>query len=142
MKHAGKILILLVLIFGPVVLLAQNDKEKIEALRVAFINKKLELSISESEKFWPVYNEYNEKLRAVKKNLRQSYKRKPEIISDADAEELFKLEIQTKQAELDLYKQYSERLKQIVGVKKMVILHLAEEEFRQKVLEIVKGKSD
>ncbi|MCC6371218.1 MAG: hypothetical protein IT236_09460 [Bacteroidia bacterium] len=142
MKHAGKILILLVLIFGPVVLLAQNDKEKIEALRVAFINKKLELSTSESEKFWPVYNEYNEKLRAVKKNLRQSYKRKPDIISDADAEELFKLEAQTKQAELDLYKQYSERLKQIVGVKKMVILHLAEEEFRQKVLEIVKGKSD
>ena len=121
---------------------AQSEKDKLEVLRVSFISKEIELTINESEKFWPVYNEYNDKVKAVKRNLRQSYKRKKEPLSDADAEELHILEIQSRQAELDLYKQYSEKIKLIIGVKKLVKLRLAEEEFKRQIINTIKEKNE
>src|SRR3954471_6734644 len=93
---------------------AQNDKDKVEALRVSFITKKVDLTGNEAEKFWPVYNEYNDKLKAIRRNLRQSYAKKSENLSDREAEELYILEIQSKQAEADLFRQYSEKIKNII----------------------------
>lgn len=121
---------------------SQGDKDKIEVLRVNFISKKLELSINESEKFWPVYNEYIDKTKAIKKNLRQSYRRKSDALTEKDAEELISLEVQSKQAESDLYRIYSEKLKSIIGSKKLVKLHMAEEEFKREIINSIKEKSD
>jgi hypothetical protein len=116
--------------------------EKLEALRAAFITKKLELTVSEAEKFWPVYNEYSDKLKAIKRNLRQNYKKHTEAITDAEAEELFKLDLQSRQAETDLHKQYSERIRSIIGVKKTIRLRLAEEEFKKQMIENIRDKGD
>ena len=121
---------------------AQSDKDRIEALRVTFISKRLELTVNESEKFWPAYNEYNDKLKAIRKNLRQSFKHRNEPLGDKEAEDLVALEIQSKQAELDLFKQYSEKLKSIVGTKKLVKLHQAEEDFKREIINSIKEKSD
>jgi hypothetical protein len=121
---------------------SQGDKDKIEAMRMNFISKKIELSINESEKFWPIYNEYIDKIKAIKKNLRQSYRRKSGALTEKDAEELIFLELQSKQAETDLYKIYIEKLKSIIGSKKMVKLHMAEEEFKREIINSIKEKSD
>jgi hypothetical protein len=40
-------------------------KEELEALRIAFISKQLELTPAEAEKFWPVYNSYQGDLRKM-----------------------------------------------------------------------------
>jgi hypothetical protein len=119
-----------------------SQKDKLEALRAEFISKKLEFSTSESEKFWPIYNELNDKIKSVRKNLRQSYKKLQEPLTDAEAEELYKLELQSKQAEVDLQKNYSEKLKVIIGVKKMVKLRLAEDQFKREIINTLKDKSD
>ncbi|MCA0381281.1 MAG: hypothetical protein LCH58_03900 [Bacteroidetes bacterium] len=45
---------------------AQDKKEDaLEALRIAFISKQLELTPTEAEKFWPVYNKYQGDLRRM-----------------------------------------------------------------------------
>lgn len=45
---------------------AQDKKEDaLEALRIAFISKQLELTPAEAEKFWPVYNKYQGDLRRM-----------------------------------------------------------------------------
>lgn len=127
---------------GPKISFAQQGRDKLEALRVAFISKRLELTPAESEKFWPVYNEYNDKLRAIKHNLRKSYKRISGPISENEAEELFQLEIQSRQAETDIHKQYSERIRKIIGVKKTVSLRVAEEEFKREMINTIREKGD
>ena len=139
-RRALHILITLWGMVLPYAILAQDNKDKVEALRMAFISKKLELTSAENERFWPVYNEYNDKVKAIKRNLRQSYVRKGENLSDADAEELILLETQSKQAELDLYKSYSEKLKAIIGVKKLAKLHRAEEEFKREIINTIREK--
>lgn len=142
MKFSLRILIIFILLLKGSFLIAQNGRDKVEALRMEYINKRVELNSSEAEKFWPVYNEYNDKIRAIRKNLRQSYKRSSENLSEKEAEQLYYLVIQSKQAEADVTKQYNEKLKLIIGVKKMVKLHLAEEEFRIKVMKSIRGEND
>ncbi len=53
---------------------AQNIKtertEKVQALKIAFITQKLELTSDEAQKFWPVYNRYETEIKQVMKNNR------------------------------------------------------------------------
>jgi hypothetical protein len=142
MKRLFKIFILSCLFLWSGYSLAQGDKDKVEAIRYNFISEKLKLTTSESEKFWPVYNEYNDKIKAVRKNLRKSLKKAPDELSDVEAEELYQLDIKTKQAEAELYKEYRGKIKAIIGAKKTMKLRAAEEEFRRKVMEAIKDKDD
>lgn len=43
---------------------AQNG-EKIQALKIAFITQKLQLTPDEAQKFWPVYNEYDNEIHSI-----------------------------------------------------------------------------
>lgn len=45
-----------------------NRAEKLEALKVAFITKELNLSSEEAQKFWPVYNGYFDELKKARQN--------------------------------------------------------------------------
>lgn len=138
MKWYFKILTLILFLTGTSIAFAQQGRDKVEALRMAFISKKLELSTSESEKFWPVYNEYNDKVKAIRKNLRQSYRAKSETMTDKDAEELYILEIQSRQAETDVHKLYAEKIKNMLGAKRLAKLRLAEEEFKRELVKTIK----
>ena len=39
----------------------KERREKVKALKVAFITEKLELTTEEAQKFWPIYNAFDEK---------------------------------------------------------------------------------
>ena len=39
----------------------EKKKEKIEAIKVAYLTEELELTVAESQAFWPVYNERQNK---------------------------------------------------------------------------------
>ncbi len=67
--------------------LSEKKQQNIEALKVAFISKELELTPEEAQKFWPVYNQYSKELNTTLRdekdvlvrdekvlNLRKSYK--------------------------------------------------------------------
>lgn len=140
MRNGSKILFFLWL-YLPFGSFAQ-DKDKVEALRMSFIEKKLELTKNESEKFWPVYNEYNDKIKALRKNLRQSFKKASENLSEKEAEDLYQLDIKSRQAEVDLHKTYSEKIKGIIGIKKLVKLRNAEDDFKREIINSIKEKSD
>lgn len=140
MKRSVHIIIIVLAVLLPCVSHAQGDR--VEQLRVSFIAKRLELTVDEAEKFWPVYNEYNDKIKAIRKNLRQSYRRKVEPLSEQDAEELFQLDLRSKQAEVDVHKVYSERIKSIIGVRRTIRLRVAEEEFKREMINTIKDKGD
>jgi hypothetical protein len=129
MRKALKIFFLFCLFCFSFGLKAQGDKDKVETLRHEFIKKKLELSVADEEKFWPVYNEYQDKIKAIRKNFRQSLNKAPDNLSDKEAEDLYQLEMKSRQAELDVHKQYADKIKGLIGLKKFVKLRMAEEEF-------------
>ena len=52
-------------------LYSQEKNERIEALKVAYITKQLQLTSQEAEKFWPVYNEYDNEMKQMVREHRQ-----------------------------------------------------------------------
>lgn len=41
----------------------ETKREKVQALKIAFITQKLELTSDEAQKFWPVYNRYDAEIK-------------------------------------------------------------------------------
>jgi hypothetical protein len=100
-------------------------KQKINAARAAYITERLGLTTEEAEKFWPVYREYVQKRQDLRQEYRQAKKQgKPE-------KELIDLDLKIKQQQLDLEKDYSERLQKVISAQKLMNLRQAEGDFNR-----------
>ena len=116
-----------------------EKREQIKALKVSFLTSELNLTAEESEKFWPIYNAFEEKqyqircnrMKPVIKKLHQSDDKISEKeaagylsqLEDAD-EELFML-----------HKKLVADLKPVIGSLKVLKLKKAEEDFKSKLLQ-------
>lgn len=118
-------------------------RDKIDQLRVAFINSKVDLSNQETQQFWPLYNELNDKLDNLKKTYRINFIKNfnAEIISDKEAEALLTVEFILKQKELDLNKEYYEKYKKILPIKKIALIKMAENDFKKELIKTIKSSS-
>ena len=139
-KH---ILILLTALFVINTGFAQQGKgEKVEALRISFITQKINLSTTEAQSFWPLYNEFNDKVKSLRKSFRAQYGTVTEFKSDKEADEYLNAEIKLRQNEVDLQKEYFEKFKKVLGSKKTAMLRKAEEEFKIQIIKTFKGNSN
>lgn len=70
------LIITMFLTVGVAALKAQDDDDKqnnggrVEALKIAYLTKKLNLSTEEAQKFWPIYNKYADEIRKVRLDAR------------------------------------------------------------------------
>ncbi len=138
-----KILFILVLMCSFSSWSQESKSDKVEALKIAFLTDKLELTSKEAQTFWPLYNEYNskmEKLRKSKKSDFDELKNKGENLSDKELEVLVKEVFASKQKELDLQKEYYDKYVKVLPVKKVALLYQAENQFKRELLRKIKEK--
>jgi hypothetical protein len=57
-----KYLLVLLLTLGSLSQIKAQNGEKIQTLKIAFITQKLQLTPDEAEKFWPIYNQYDNEM--------------------------------------------------------------------------------
>lgn len=119
--------------------MAQEDRprhemieERVEAQRVAFITQRLRLTTEESQAFWPVYNEFGDKMKALKEQLSP----RPEIMnmSDEEAEDYLDQTLKIEQQELDLKRSYMNKFKEVLPVRKVAMLGHVERAFNRELL--------
>ncbi len=123
----------------------QERAEVMEAQRVAFITKQLDLTSEESAKFWPVYNAYQKELDQIKgregKQGRKGQKghrmRKGETdtMTEAEAEVQLAKMLAVGQKELDLKSKLIRDLKGVIPATKIVKLKQADRGFKKKLLQ-------
>ncbi len=119
----------------------ESKKDKIEALRIAFITKQLDLTSKEAQAFWPVYNDYLDKVESARKAFRQQYKKNDyDFSTDKEAEDFINAEIQLKQKEAAYFKEYYEKFKKVLPVKKVALLRKAEEDFKKEIIKQLQGR--
>lgn len=99
-----------------------NRDEKIEALKIAFITEKLQLTPSEAQQFWPVYNSYQKEIQ----NLRAESK-------GGDV-------LENEQKLLDIRKKYKPSFEKVLGPTKMNRLFEAERDFRNILIKRLKNR--
>ncbi|MFM1875077.1 MAG: hypothetical protein RL266_814 [Bacteroidota bacterium] len=121
-----------------------DKRERLEALKVAYLTKELDLTPQEAQQFWPLYNEMEAKMKAIRKQRRDNRldtKANHESLSDQELSAAVDRELAFEQQELDLKKQYNERFKKILPIKKVAKLHAAEHGFRKELLHRAKDRS-
>jgi hypothetical protein len=80
MKRILFFVLLFSLTGSPIVLNAQPpNQERVEALKVAFITRQLQLTPEEAQKFWPIHNVYDQAMRNMLKTARQKGESEIEI---------------------------------------------------------------
>lgn len=132
MKQFTKYILIVVFCVFAIAAIAQpgTKRDKIDALRISFISSKVNLTTQETQLFWPLYNEYNDKLDNVKKAFRQQYIKNIDFnaATDKEAEAYLNAELNLKQKEYELYKEYFEKFKKVLPVKKIALIRRAEED--------------
>ena len=109
-----------------------NDwREKVRAEQVAFITSELDLSESEAQSFWPVYNDVQKQRREAFKATGDAYMALQKGVDEKDAEKLLDKYLATKKASEKIEADAVARYKKVLPVNKVAKLLLAEEKFRQ-----------
>ncbi|MEW5675828.1 sensor of ECF-type sigma factor [Flavobacterium enshiense] len=143
-----KKIITLFLLVVSVSFFAQDKKqerfERIKALKVAFISDRLDLKPEEAEKFWPIYNQFEERQFELHKQKRQlMFKLKPENSKDLSDKETMVLMEQDEELEAEIQNNRKKLVKDLQGVipnQKILMLKQLEIEFKHKLLEQMKNK--
>lgn len=112
-----KKLILLILLYAGLAIPSmgqddQKDGNRLEAYKIAFLTKKLNLTTAEAQKFWPMYNKYEAELRTARREGRASKK-----------------EIETEEKILNIRKKYNGEFEKALPKEKVNELFKSEREF-------------
>jgi hypothetical protein len=115
----------------------EKMKDKFKAQKVAFITSELELTETESQKFWPIFNSYQEELET----LRSANDKKPtKDMTDKEAEDLIYAKLEGRSKEIDIQKKYVQKLKTAIPARKVALLFGLEKEFKEKVISNMKDR--
>ena len=113
------------------------DYDKFKSEKIAFITQAIELSPAEAEKFWPVYNEYEKKKwelisdkHEMERNIREGLKEMPDQEYIKLSKELSSFPVM----EGKLNVEYNDKFLKILTPRKVVLLYIAELEFRNTLL--------
>lgn len=120
-----------------------SKREQLQALKVGYLTEKLQLTPDEAQVFWPLYNELEDKLKTIKRERRKNRKSTKENHAEMSDDQLMaavEAELDFEQQELDLKKEYTQKFKKILPVKKVVLLHQAQEGFKRKLLKGAKER--
>lgn len=141
-----KIIVLICLTFIYNGLFAQNgSREKIKALKIAYITEKLDLSSKEAQKFWPVYNDYKETIENLKKEERKLMKVLNEVndnstdITNKRSEDFINEYLKIEEEKSKTRKKLILDLKNVIPNKKILQLIKAEGDFHKRMLDKIKG---
>ncbi len=114
-----------------------KGKERIENVKIGMISNAMNLTVSQAEKFWPIYNAYSAELKTIRKGRLSAMKNarggSDNTIDDATAERLLADITQSKQLELDLQRKYQNDFLKVVSSKQLLEMYAAEKRFNAAV---------
>ncbi len=124
----------------------KEKKEQIKSLKISFFNTELDLSATESENFWPIYNAYDDKQFEIRHQKVKTYRYQMQEnnlnkMSEKEASILLSQIESTDEELYKLKKKLTADLKSVLPKVKIIKLKKAEEDFNRKLLKQYKEKN-
>lgn len=118
-------------------------RERIEAAKIGLISERLGLTPEQAEKFWPIYREFSQKRGELVSEFRKAQRAAGPDNTDPDKQkELVEFGLKIKQRELDLEKDYSRRMMDVISAQQILNLRNAEKEFQRMILNQLQQRRD
>lgn len=134
----GAYILAAMLLFSTAIVSAQNpNRERLESYKIAFFTQRLNLTPAEAEKFWPLYNQYQEKkLKIQQERLVLNRKFNQEISTLSDEEMIAMgdkiVELEVLEAELSLT--FHKHIKAALPPAKVLRFYQAENQYKVQLL--------
>lgn len=119
--------------------------DKIEAFKIGFLTKKLNLSSDQAKVFWPIYNAYTDELKKLRQDRRNEItnaKINFDSMSDSEIEKVVDDEIVFRSDELEIMRKYIPQFKTVLPIKKVAIFLKAEDEFKAELIKRIREKRE
>ncbi|QKG55889.1 hypothetical protein GKZ68_04075 [Hymenobacter sp. BRD128] len=115
---------------------------QLDNAKIAFITSRLTLTQDQAQRFWPVYNDFVTKRRELNRSARQLRRDADNPgLSDAQLRDNFTQDFAIRQQQLNLEKDYFEKLQKVLALRQVAQLYQAERDFTKEVLKRVAGQN-
>ena len=121
----------------------QTDEQvaRFEEEKIAFFTKELQLTEAESEKFWPLYNDFNNRIMKISEDERNTlryFHGNMENLSDQEVSDMLAkyLDLNNQKHKLEL--EYHKKFREILPDQKVMMMYVAERQFRMHLIRKLK----
>lgn len=141
MRKKAATTILIVFLFLSLAFSQKNNRhDEINKKRVEYLISKLDLTVEESQSFWPLYNEYQKKKSALSSAIKERFgdykKATPHTEEEYRKAVAGMMEHKTKQNEL--ITQYNAKYLAVLSAEKVFYLYQYEDKFNKSLLRQLK----
>jgi Spy/CpxP family protein refolding chaperone len=125
---------------------AQDRKfEEIKAHKTAFITDRVNLTSTQAEKFWPIYNKHEQEVMALRKTQLEGFKtlrnKNVDDLSEAKAKAMLLKHGQVKAQLTKKMVQLISLLEGVITPQQTIKLLMAEEDFKKRLLKRFRGRN-
>lgn len=125
--------------------LLREKKERIKEMKIGYITSELKLTTTEAEKFWPIYNSFEDTQFEIRHQKMKAFSRKMndtniDRLTEKEANVLL-IQMESNEEELlSLRKKLVSNLRAIIPAVKILKLKKAEDDFNRKLLQQYRKK--
>ncbi len=144
MNYFYKALPILFLVISCLVVQAQpKGRERLEAAKAAYITRELNLTVEESQKFWPVFNELKREQLKIRRQIRQAQRDlATNNLSESEAKTLYSRFLDTRIQEVELERSYMPKMVEVIGIKRAAKVYPTEKQFLRMLLRNLEGLNE
>lgn len=120
-------------------------QEQMKAAKIGFITRELNLSEEEAQKFWPVYNKFDNEREVHRRKmlaLRLEANEAGGQLTAKEAEAAVEQYLQLRQEEVDMEKKFYQSVKKVLPAEKVALLFQAEKRFQRELLRNLQQRRD
>ncbi|MCG8769693.1 sensor of ECF-type sigma factor [Tenacibaculum finnmarkense] len=124
----------------------KGGSHKIHAYKIAYLTEKLNLTQSEAQRFWPVYNKYDKKRIALHREQRFILKKRIpdsggfEKLSEKESKDILEKIHAIKKEQYQIKTLFQSEVSKILSYKKILALQISEHKFNHKLIKKLRGK--
>lgn len=117
----------------------EYDKEKLEAARIAYITNRLDLKPSQAEKFWPIFNQYQEDRKELMEEMSTFNKSCLQETDNERAKEKIGKRFEIQQRLLDREKLFMNEVIEVITPIQAIKLNGVNRDFTRQVYRMHRG---
>lgn len=109
-----------------------GPRERIKTIKIGYFTDQLELDETTASKFWPIYNQFEEKRMSLQKQLADM---RPEgTVNDEEATLIINKGFEIEEQLLSVKKDLSESLSKVLTPSKLLLFHQADRDFNMRMV--------
>ncbi|MET1259775.1 hypothetical protein ABV409_10545 [Flagellimonas sp. DF-77] len=113
-------------------------QERIRSLKIAFLTERLALTSEEAQAFWPIYNEHEKTVEALRVREKQELAGRMASLmdmSDGEASKMLAKYMQLMKEKQEAQQRFVANLDGVISPKKIILLIKSEEDFKKRLLQ-------